>query len=322
MTSTSNKLVTVIGGSGFLGRHIVQALAKNGYRIRVAVRRPDLAGFLLPLGMVGQIRTVQGNVRYPASINAACAGADAVVNLTGILYPSGRQNFEGVHVFGAEAVARSAAAAGARTLIHLSSIGADPQSESEYARSKGEGEARVLKAFPRATILRPSVVFGPEDDFFNRFAGMARVMPALPLIGGGLTKFQPVYVGDIAQAVVKLIDHGGNDGMIYELGGPEVMTMKEIMEFVLKAVQRKRLLVPIPFSVAKLQASVLQILPKPMLTMDQVKLLEHDNVVSREAIDEGRTLEGLGIFPQGPEAIVPRYLEQYRRTGSYARTRA
>lgn len=320
VTSTSNTLITIVGGSGFLGRHIVQALAKSGYRIRVAVRRPDVAGHLLPLGMVGQIQVVQGNVRYPASIAAACADASIVINLTGILHESGRQDFEGVHVVGAETVARSALEAGASQFIHVSAIGADPASDSDYARTKGEGELKVREIYPAATILRPSVVFGPEDELFNRFAGMARLMPVLPVIGGGATRFQPVYVGDIAKAICNILDGKLGAGQTYELGGPEIITLREMFEYVVKATDRKRVLVSLPFAIAKLQASFLQLLPKPLLTTDQVKLLRHDNLVSEQAVSEHRTLSDLGVTPVGIEAIVPRYLEQYRRTGSYGVT--
>jgi uncharacterized protein YbjT (DUF2867 family) len=317
VTSTSNTLITIVGGSGFLGRHIVQALAKRGYRIRVAVRRPDLAGHLQPLGMVGQIQVVQGNVRYPSSIASACTSASVVINLAGILYESGRQDFEGVHVFGAETVARAALDAGAPQLIHVSAIGADPASDSDYARTKGEGEAKVREIFPNATILRPSVVFGPEDQLFNRFAGLARLLPVVPVIGGGTTRFQPVYVADIARAIVNIIDNRLGAGQTFELGGPDIVTLREMFEFTLKAIDRKRVLAPLPFPFARLKATFLQLLPKPLLTTDQVRLLRRDNVVSDEAIREHRTLADLGVTPQAYEAIVPAYLEQYRRTGSY-----
>src|SRR5262245_28319477 len=220
-------LITVYGGSGFLGRHVIRALCKRGYRIRVAVRRPELAGHLQPLGRVGQIHAVQANLRYPNSVEAAARGADVVINLVGILFERGRQRFDTVQSFGAEAVALAASAYGAR-LVHVSAIGADENSASAYARSKGIGEKLVLSARPSATVLRPSVVFGPEDDFFNRFASLASVLPALPLVGGGHTRFQPVYVGDVAAAVVEAVEGRAKDGAIYELGGPEVKTFKEI----------------------------------------------------------------------------------------------
>ncbi|QPC42583.1 complex I NDUFA9 subunit family protein [Kaustia mangrovi] len=317
MAQTSDKLVTIIGGSGFLGSHIVRALAKRGYRIRVGVRRPDTAGHLLPLGMVGQIMPVQANVRYPASVAAACAGADAVINLVGVLAPSGRQTFEAVHVFGAEAVARAAREAGAKTMLHVSAIGADPESPAEYGRTKAEGEARVRQEFPEATVFRPSIVFGPEDSFFNRFAAMARFSPVLPLIGGGHTRFQPVFVGDIARAAAAVVDGAETGGKPYELGGPEVLTFRELMEFMLKTIRRKRVLMPVPFRLARLQASLLQLLPNPLLTVDQVTMLERDNVVGDAALNEHRTFEAFDIAPRAIEAIVPDYLVRFRRTGQY-----
>ena len=314
----SQTLITIIGGSGFLGRHIVRALAKRGYRIRAASRRPDLATHLQPLGTPGQIMPVQANVRYPASLAAVSDGASVVINLTGILYGSGAQSFDAIHVFGAEAAARAAKAAGARLFIQMSAIGADANSGSEYARSKAEGEARARTYFPDAAILRPSIVFGPEDDFFNRFAAMARFAPALPLVGGGVTRFQPVFVGDVAKAVTRLVDGAAAGGRVYELGGPGIMTFKELLEFTLATVGRKRLLVPLPWSVARMMSIVLGLLPKPLLTADQVELLKSDNVVSEAAIAEGRTLPGLGIEPRGIEAIVPAYLYRYRKAGQFS----
>ncbi len=313
----SDRLITIIGGSGFLGRHIVRALARRGYRIRVACRRPDLAGHLQPLGNTGQIMMVQANVRYPASLAAACEGAYAVINLTGVLYSAGAQSFDAVHGFGAEASAKAARAAKARVFIQMSAIGASEASAAQYARSKAEGEARAKASFPGAIILRPSIVFGPEDSFFNRFAAMARISPFLPLIGGGATKFAPVFVGDVADAVVRLVDAGEANGTTYELGGPQVLSFRQLMDFTLNTIGRKRLLLPLPWGIAKLQAAVLGLLPKPLLTMDQVELLKSDNVVSDEARREGRTLEGLGIAPQGIEAIVPAYLYRYRKAGQF-----
>ena len=315
--SNSDKLVTVIGGSGFLGRHIVRALAKRGYRIRVACRRPDLAGHVQPLGTPGQIMPVQANVRYPASLAAACDGAYAVINLTGILYGAGAQSFDAVHVFGAEASAKAAKVAKARVYIQVSAIGADAASASVYARSKAEGETLARAAFPGAIVIRPSIVFGPEDGFFNKFAALSRLSPALPLIGGGATKFQPVFVGDIAEAVARLVDAGEADGRTYELGGPEVLSFKQLMQFTLETIGRKRLLVPLPWAVAKIQGMILGLLPKPPLTADQVKLLRTDNVVSEPALREKRTLEGLGIMPRGIAGIVPGYLYRYRRAGQF-----
>jgi uncharacterized protein YbjT (DUF2867 family) len=309
-------LVTVFGGSGFLGRHVVRALAKLGYRIRVAVRRPELAGFLQPLGQVGQIHAVQANVRHPASVEAAAREADVVINLVGILFERRRQRFDAVQAFGAEAVARAAAAGGAH-MIHVSAIGADAEAPSHYARSKAAGERLVLAAVPSAVILRPSVLFGPEDDFFNKFAAIARFSPALPLVGGGHTRFQPVFAGDVASAIVAAIEGRAKDGEVYELGGPEVRSFKELMQFLLAAIERRRLLVPVPFALAKFQAGFLQFLPKPLLTPDQVELLRRDAIVSETAKREGRTLEALGIEPLAMAAVVPSYLWRFRKTGQF-----
>jgi uncharacterized protein YbjT (DUF2867 family) len=317
MTATPiDTLITVFGGSGFLGRHVVRALAKSGYRVRVAVRRPDLAGHLQPLGRVGQIHAVQANLRYPASVDAAARDADVVINLVGILFERGRQKFEAVQSFGAEAVALAAAAYGAR-LVHVSAIGADEHAPALYARSKATGEKLVQAAVPGAVILRPSVVFGPEDDFFNRFAAIARIAPALPLIGGGTTRFQPVFAGDVAAAVLAAVEGRAAAGQIYELGGPDVKSFKELMEFVLATIERKRLLVSIPFALARAQATVLQLLPKPPLTPDQVELLKSDNVVSAAAQREGRTLAALGIDPTAMAVVVPTYLWRFRKTGQF-----
>jgi uncharacterized protein YbjT (DUF2867 family) len=313
----NGKLVTVFGGSGFLGRHVVRALVKRGYRVRAAVRRPDLAGHLQPLGAVGQIQAVQANLRYPDTIARALQGADAVVNLVGILYQSGKQTFDTVQAEAPGQIAKAAAAAGISTLVHVSAIGADANSPAAYARTKAAGEAGVLAAFPTAVIMRPSIVFGPEDGFFNLFAGLARISPFLPLVGGGVTKFQPVYVGDVAEAVARAIDGCVKPGATYELGGPEVKTFRECLELMLAETRRKRLLLPLPFGLAKIQASVMQLLPKPLLTVDQVKLLETDNVVSEAARQEGRTLEGLGITPTTLAAILPTYLWPYRPNGQF-----
>ncbi|HXZ46782.1 MAG TPA: complex I NDUFA9 subunit family protein [Pseudolabrys sp.] len=316
MRSPYDTLVTVYGGSGFLGRHVVRALAKRHYRIRVAVRRPELAGYLQPLGRVGQIHAVQSNLRNAASVEAAARDAHVLVNLVGILFERGRQRFDAVHTYGAEQVALAANTHGAR-MVHVSAIGADENSSSAYARSKANAEKLVLAAQPTTTVMRPSIVFGPEDDFFNRFAALARISPALPLIGGGLTRFQPVFVGDVATAIADAVDGKARPGTVYELGGPDVRTFKELMHFVLSTIERRRLMVPLPFFVAKMQAMVLQYLPKPLLTPDQVELLRVDNVVSAAAQAEGRTLQGLNIDPEPIEAIVPSYLWRFRRTGQF-----
>ncbi len=327
----SQQLVTVFGGSGFVGRHVVRALVKRGYRVRVAVRRPDLAGFLQPLGMVGQIHAVQANLRYPDSVAAAVKGAAAVVNLVGILQEGGRQSFAGVQANGARAIAQACAAAGIARLVQVSAIGADRDSKSLYARSKAEGEAAVLAAVPGAVILRPSIVFGPEDGFFNRFAALARALPALPLVGGGETRFQPVFVGDVAEAVARGVDGVVAGGRVYELGGPEVKSFRELLAYTCEVTDRKRLLVPLPFPVARIQARILELvdtltlglLPDAIkLTRDQVTLLESDNVVSAAALAEGRSFEGLGIAPVSVEAIVPSYLWRFRKAGQFDTARA
>jgi len=327
----SQQLVTVFGGSGFVGRHVVRALVKRGYRVRVAVRRPDLAGFLQPLGMVGQIHAVQANLRYPASVAAAVKGADAVVSLVGILQQSGRQSFSAVQANGARAVAQACAAAGIDRLVHVSALGADADSRSVYARTKSEGEAAMFASVPGAVVLRPSVMFGSEDSFFNRFASMARMMPVLPLVGDGVTKFQPAFVGDVAEVVARAIDGTVAGGRVYELGGPEVLSMREIVEEICKITGRKRLLVPLPFPLAKLAGRVLEFADKLTLglipdelviTSDQATLLQSDNVVSAKAKAEGRDFAGLGIAPTSVEAVVPSYLWRFRKTGQFDTARA
>jgi len=318
MPSNLDTLVTVFGGSGFLGRNVVHALCKRDYRIRVAVRRPELAGHLQPLGKVGQIHAVQANLRYPASVEAAMRGSHAAINLVGILAESGAQTFEAVQGLGAGAVAKAASAIGAR-MVHVSAIGADENSPSRYARAKAAGEKAVLAAAPTATILRPSVVFGPEDQFTNRFAALAQISPVLPLIGGGLTKLQPVYAGDVATAVADAVDGKTRPGATYELGGPEVLTMREIMEIILRITERRRRLVSLPFGLAKFQSLLLQFAPGPLkLTPDQVVLLRSDNVVSQTAKAADLTLEGLGITADSLEAIAPQYLWRFRKAGQFA----
>ena len=309
----NSQLVTVFGASGFLGRHIVRGLASQGYRIRAVVRRPSHANHLPPMGHVGQIQLFRGNVRDEDQIAAALAGANLAINLTGILYQRGEQTFEAIHERAAAAIAREARKAGCTALVHVSAIGADPTSESRYASSKGRGEARVREALPSAVILRPSIVFGPEDQFFNRFAGLARVSPALPLIGGGTTKFQPVFVGDVALATLRSLRDAALAGKVFELGGPSVSTFRELMEFVLRETGRRRILMPIPFPVAMVQAFFLQFMPSPLLTPDQVRLLRGDNVVHAGAL----TFSDLAIVPTSVEAEVPVYLWRYRPRGQY-----
>ena len=306
-----NQLVTIFGGSGFLGRHTVRALARAGYRIRIATRHPNRAFFLRPLGSVGQIDFVKCDVADADSVAQALSGANAAINLTGILFEKG-QTFEEVQADGAANIAKAAAAAGVAALVHVSAIGADAESAAAYAVTKAEGEANVREAFPNAVILRPSIIFGPEDGFFNKFAEMARFFPALPLIGGGRTRFQPVFVGDVAQAILAALSR--QDGRTYELGGPSVYSFKELMQLILRETGRKRALVPVPFGIAFLKAAFLQLLPNPLLTIDQVKLLKKDNVVSPTAAG----LADLGITPTSVEAVIPSYLWRYRAKGEYA----
>ncbi len=317
-------LVTVFGGSGFVGRHTVRALAKAEWRVRAAVRRPDLAGHLQPMGVVGQIHAVQANVRFPASVASACSDARVVVNLVGILAPTGKQAFAAVHADGARAIAKAAREAGVSRLIHISAIGAARKSSAAYARSKAEGEAAVLEEFPDAIILRPSIVFGPEDQFFNRFAELARISPFLPLIGGGRTKFQPVFVGDVAAAIASVADGRGEPGQVYELGGPETLSFRQLLDRTQTWTGRSCTYLPMPFWLAKLQAALTAPLPNTLrpITVDQVRLLQSDNVVSASARAEGRTLAGLGIDnPHAAGTIVPAFLERFRPKGQYSHYR-
>ncbi|MFG1477047.1 complex I NDUFA9 subunit family protein [Xanthobacter sp. V4C-4] len=312
----NDSLVTVFGGSGFLGRHVVRALALRGYRLRVAVRRPELAGFLQPLGYVGQIQVVQANVRFPESVERAVAGADAVVNLVGVLAESGRQSYDAVHVAGARTVAGAAAKAGI-PLVHVSAIGADAASPSGYGRSKADGEAAVAAAHGSAVILRPSLVFGPEDTFFNRFAALAQLSPVVPLIGGGATRFQPVFVGDVALAVQRAVDGKATAGAVYELGGPEVRSFRELMQLILREIGARKLLLNVPFGLASLVAGLTQWIPGAPLTRDQVALLRVDNVVSQAATAEGRTLKGLAVTPTALSVELPTYLWRFRKAGQF-----
>lgn len=318
------QLIAVVGGSGFVGRHTVRALAQRGFRVRAVVRRPDLAGYLQPMGGVGQIHAVQGNVRYPDSIARAVEGADGVVNLVGILFKSGAQTFEAIHASGARTVAQAARNAGARRLIHVSALGCGKDSPGLYGRTKASGETAVLEAFPEAVILRPSLVFGPEDSLFNRFAAMARVSPVMPLVGGGRTRFQPVYVGDVATAIANACEGLAKPGTVYELGGPEVLSFRALLDRVQQYAGRNRPYLPLPFPIAKLAAALTAPLPNAMrpLTADQVRMLQSDNVVSAAASLENRTLQGLGVAgPHAIDTIVPGYLESYRAKGQYSHYR-
>jgi len=311
------KLVTVFGGSGFVGRYLVRSLARRGWRVRVAVRRPDLVGHLQPMGMVGQIHAVQANVRHEGSVRAAVQHADAVVNLVGILAEGGKQTFESVQEKGARLVADAARDEGIGRFIQMSAIGADPNGAAAYARTKAAGEAAAREANAGTIVVRPSIVFGAEDKFFNRFASMAKISPVLPLVGAE-TRFQPVYVGDVGDFVASTADGDVAEGRTYELGGPEVRTFRQLMEMMLKITRQKRILLPLPFGLARAQAKVLSVLPNPPLTPDQVELLKSDNVVSADAEREGRTLAAAGIEPRSLGSILPTYLWTYRKGGQFA----
>jgi uncharacterized protein YbjT (DUF2867 family) len=315
-----SKLVTIFGGSGFVGRYIARRMAKEGWRVRVAVRRPNEALFVRPYGTPGQVEPLACNIRDDASVRAMIHGADAVVNCVGILNRSGKNTFDAVQAEGAGRIARIATEAGVAQLVHVSAIGADAQSDSDYARSKAEGEAAVLAAFPSAVILRPSIIFGTEDGFFNRFAGMTRMGPILPVVGAG-TRFQPVHVDDVARAAVKGVLGQAAPG-IYELGGPDVDTFRGLMGRMLKVVQRRRAVINVPFFMARImgfgfdmaQAVTLGLIENKMITRDQVRNLARDNVVAPGA----RGFADLGISPTSMEAVLPEYLWRFRASGQYA----
>ncbi|MDH5748980.1 MAG: complex I NDUFA9 subunit family protein [Rhodospirillales bacterium] len=328
-----NRIVTVFGGSGFIGRHLVQRLAERGAVVRVAVRDPEDALYLKPMGEIGQIVPMAASVTDPASIARAVAGADAVVNLVGILSEWGKRTFQRIHVEGAKNVAEAAAAAGARSLIHVSALGADPDSPSAYARTKAGGEAAVKDAFPGAVIIRPGVIFGPEDNFFNLFAGLTRFTPVLPVFGcptlpkltffgehgplhvdiygDGGSRMQPVYVGDVAEAIAVVLDDPSMESLTLELGGPGVYSYKALMELLLKTIGRRRLLLPYPFALARMHAWFLEKWPTPLITRDQLRLLERDNVVAETALG----FKDLGLKPKPAEAILPTYLKRFRPVG-------
>jgi len=317
-----NKLVTVFGGSGFLGRYVVRALVADGWRVRVALRRPHTSQDLKVIGSVGQVQLMQANLRYEDSVSAAMQGADAVVNLVALLYETGQQTFEALHVDGADRVAKIAASNGISNFAHISSIGADAEADSDYSRTKGQGENLVRAAIPSADIFRPSIIFGAEDAFFNRFAAMSNLAPALPLFGGGETKFEPVYVGDVAQAIAQRLSRG-TDGKTYELGGPRQYSFKELMALMLEVIDKKRLLVPVPWFAANMMGAAGELSGKvpfvaPFLTRDQVKNLKIDNVVAQDAL----TFADLGIVPETLEAVLPTYLAKYRKYGQFHEKRA
>ncbi|MEP5728574.1 MAG: complex I NDUFA9 subunit family protein [Sulfitobacter sp.] len=314
-----SKLVTIYGGAGFVGRYIARRMAKAGWRVRVAVRRPNEALFVKPYGVVGQVEPVQCNIRDDASVKAALVGADVVINCVGILAETGKNRFDAVQAEGAERVARMAAESGVARMVHVSAIGAHVDAESDYAATKGAGEAGVLKHMPDAMILRPSVIFGPEDEFFNRFAGMARMSPVLPLVGAK-TRFQPVYVDDIAQAA-EMGATGEAEGGLYELGGPEIDSFRGLMQQMLGVVHRRRLILSLPMWIGRImawgfdmmQAVSFGLVPNVMVTRDQVKNLGHDNVVGEGV----KTFEDLGVKPVAMGSVLPDYLWRFRPSGQY-----
>jgi uncharacterized protein YbjT (DUF2867 family) len=310
-----NRRTAVLGGSGFIGRYVVKRLAARGDVVPVGCRNAEEAKFLRPMGEVGQVEPINVAIDDAAVLSAFLAGNHGLVNCVGILRESGSQSFERVHHTGPALLARLAREAGIERFVHISAIGADPRSSSLYARTKAAGEQAVRDAFPTATVLRPSVVFGPEDQFFNRFGAMAMISPVLPLIGGGETRFEPVYVGDVADAVIKCLEDPATAGRTYELGGPKIYTFREILELLLREIRRKRGFIDLPFGLAGFQAKLMSILPDPPLTPDQVELLKGDNVVSPGAL----TLASLGIAPTAVEAILPTYLDRFRRGGWYER---
>lgn len=315
------KLVTIFGGSGFVGTQVVQLLARAGYRVRVAVRRPDLAGHVRPLGGVGQVVPIQANVRNRDSVAAAVKGADAVINLTAIGIEKGKQSFQAVNVLGARNVAEAAKAAGAGTLVHMSILGADENSPSDFARSRALGEAEVRRIFPSAIIFRPSIIFGVGDDFFNTLGALSRVLPVMPLFEGK-TKFQPVYVGDVAEAIAAAVEGNARPGKTYELGGPDVLTHRELVERVLRDTNRRNPILPLPAGIGRLLALPMMLMPKPLLTGDRITLLGIDNVVSDAATKDKRTLSAFGILPRPLDAVLPSYLWRFSQNGQFDRQTA
>jgi len=321
MSERKPKLATIIGGSGFIGTQLVQQMADQGYRIRVGVRRPDLAGHVRPLGDVGQVQPIQVNIRDIDSVTHAVRGADIVINLAGIWYESGRQRFDAVNTAGAANVARAAAKAGVPSLIHVSALGADPDAKSDFLRSKALGEQEVLAAFPKAVIFRPATVFGTGDRFFNLFGTFARLFPIMPVIGGK-AKHQPVYVGDVAAAITRAAQGKAKAGTVYELGGPDILTMKELMQKVLRESRRTQPLVTWPMPIALMEGWFLQWLPNPWLTVDQVIRYSTDETVSESAIAQKRTFAAFSIKPKAVDAVLPTYMWRFAKHGQFERVEA
>jgi len=305
----SQKTVAIFGGSGFLGRYLARELLEKGYAVNIISRTPHRASEIATAGAVGQTAFTVGNIRNEDSIRKSISGAHCVINLTGILFERGKQRFPAIHAQAAERIAKLAKETGVKNLVHVSSLGVDRATKSLYARTKITGEKAVMAAFPKATIIRPSTFFGPEDKFFNMFASLLRFSPFMPLIGGGITKFQPVYVVDVAKAIVETLENETSKGKIYEFGGPKIYSFKQLLEFIMEKTGHKRMFIPIPFSVAKVHAAFMELFPVPLVTRDQVTMLKTDNVVR----ETENTILALGIKPKSIEEIVPGYLERYKK---------
>jgi NADH dehydrogenase len=318
---TEPEIVTIFGGSGFVGTRVTEAFARAGFRVRVAVRRPDLAGHTRMFGFPGQVEPIQANLRSRDSVDAAVRHADVVVNLVGIGFERGKQRFRTINTIGARNVAEAARAAGARALVHMSGLGFSTNSESAFARSKAQGEVQVLEAYPQAVIIRPSIIFGPDDTFFNTLGSLSRFFPILPLIGGR-SRLQPVYVGDVADAFLGAAQDKVRGGRAYELGGPDIETNRDLTRRILREVGRSNALLPLPRGLALAMTGPMRLMPKPLISADQVLLLQHDNIVSDEAIREKRTLAAFGVPATPMHAVLPSYLWRFRRNGQFDRQTA
>jgi len=308
------KIATIFGASGFIGRHLIRSLTEKDFRIIAATRSPYLYGYLKPLGNPGQIDLEKVNLFEEENLRTLIKNSDVVINLVGILYENKKQKFEDIHVKFPALLTKLCNEQNIKKLVHISALGINETANSQYMQSKLKGEKNILNNFNRSVILRPSIIFGPEDKFFNQFAALAEFFPALPLIGGGLTYFQPIYVGDVVKSIVTILEKEEINKNIYELGGPQTFTFKELMEILLKQIKKKRFLVPIPFSFAKFQAKILQLLPKPLLTTDQVEMLKYDNIVTNKY----PTLKDLKISPKTLESVLPDYIWRFRKGGQFA----
>ena len=309
----NHKIIGIFGAGGFIGKHLIRRLTKLDYRIKVATRNPYLKGYLKPLGNPGQIELFKTNIFNSEEVKQVLKNCDYVINLIGILYETKKQKFNQIHAYFPYLLSNLCNELGIKKIIHISALGVKEKHDSKYMQSKLEGEKNIQERFKSSIILRPSVVFGPEDKFFNTFASFAQFSPILPLIGGGKTKFAPVYVGDIAKAIVKTLEVDNSEPKIYELGGPENYTFKQLMQILLSEIKKKRFLISVPFNVAKFQSYFLQILPNPPLTPDQVEMLKYNNIVSGEY----STLQDLGISGKNIHSILPKYIYRFRTGGQF-----